>query len=171
MSPYFLQQRYILFLLTWNPRLPHFTSLPVNHILMFRPLLTISCLLTCSSPFLTMLPLRNENDTPDHNDKSIDEICRTVLSCIVEHIVPNRCQYTYQSRKDQPFLEEGYESEICLRVGSKIFFEIAQDYPSVFWIFVDRNQLLESCMSHDISQRIKLCVDMVGWSFLLDAVG
>lgn len=78
-----------------------------------------------------MLPLRHKDNAPDHNDKGIDEIGRTVLSCIVEHIVPNRCQHTDKSRKNQPFLKEGHKCEVSLRVGAKIFFEIPQHDSSI----------------------------------------
>ena len=151
MSPYFLQQGHILLLLTRYPRLPYSTSLPIDHILMLWPFLTITCLLACCSPFLSMLPLGNEDDTPDHDDEGIDEVSWTVLCCIMEDVVANRCQDAYQSREYQPFLQESNECEVSLWICTQILLQIAQHYPPIFWIFMYRYQLLKPSMFHNIS--------------------
>lgn len=171
MPPYLLQKRDILLLLPRYPRLPDLATLTVDQILELRPLIAIPRLLARSSPLLTVLPLSHENDAPNHYDKCVEEVSRTVFGCEGEGVVVGRSQHAHQGWEDQPALEEGHEVEVGLGVGSQIFFHIAQNDASVFRILVDRDQLFEPRMPHDIGQGVYLRIDVVGGSLLLDGVG
>lgn len=67
-----------------------------------------------------MLPLSHKNDTPDHYCKGIDKIRRAVISRVLEHNITDESEDSDDGGNNQPFLEEGDEGEICLRVRPNV---------------------------------------------------
>lgn len=169
-SPHRLEKGNVVFSLTRQPWLPHSRTFPIDQILIFWPFLIVTCLLTDSRPFLLVLPLCIENYAPQHDEKGIKEISRAVLSRELKESVVKEGDNADDGGEQQPCLHECHKGKICLWISSKIFFHIPNYDSSVFWIFVNGHQFLETCVPHNVAKRVYLTA-LLSIVLLLDEVG